>query len=158
MPVLVQDAKEEKLVVPKHPKNKEVGDKDVWVGPKILIDLADAEALKEGENTTFINWGNLMIKKINRYRYFIKLFWYILLNYSFRENGKIISVEAEPNLGNKDYKKTLKLTWLAETESASFTPTWCVYFDHIISKALLGKDEDFKQYVGHETRVLLCVK
>lgn len=53
---------------------------------------------------------------------------------------------------NKDYKKTLKLTWLAETPKAQFTPTYCVYFDHIISKPLLGKDEDFKQYVGHETR------
>lgn len=70
-----------------------------------------------------------------------------------RENGQITSVEAEPNLENKDYKKTLKLTWLADTESAPFTPTWCVYFDHIISKPLLGKDEDFKQFVNRNTRV-----
>lgn len=69
------------------------------------------------------------------------------------ENGKITTIEAETNLDNKDYKKTLKLTWLAETERASFTPTWCVYFDHIISKPLLGKDEDFKQYVNKDTRV-----
>ena len=70
-----------------------------------------------------------------------------------RENNVITSIEAEPNLENKDYKKTLKLTWLAVTEQSKFTPTWCVYFDHIISKPLLGKDEDFKQYIGHETRV-----
>lgn len=69
------------------------------------------------------------------------------------EKGRIVRVEAEPNLEDKNYKKTLKLTWLAVTEKAPFTPAWCVYFDHIISKPLLGKDEDFKQFVGHETRV-----
>ncbi|CAG9813214.1 unnamed protein product [Phaedon cochleariae] len=134
VPVLVEGAKQECLTVPKHPKNAEIGTKEVWVGPKILIDLVDAECLKEGENTTFINWGNLLIKKINR------------------QNGKIINVEAKTNLENKDYKKTLKLTWLADVESVPFTPAWCVYFDHIINKAVLGKDEDFKQYIGHETR------
>lgn len=82
--------------------------------------------------------------------------FYILLFFS--ESNKITSVEAEPNLENKDYKKTLKLTWLAEVEKAPFTPTWCVYFDHIMSKAVLGKDEDFKQYIGHETRVSIAVK
>ncbi|KAB0799789.1 hypothetical protein PPYR_07669 [Photinus pyralis] len=134
IPVLVKNAKEERLEVPKHPKNNDMGTKDVWVGPRVLIDAADAETLVEGENTTFINWGNLLIKKINR------------------ENNKIVSIEAEPNLSNKDYKKTLKITWLADNEKATFTPTFCIYFDHIISKSLLGKDEDFKQYIGHETK------
>ncbi|KAG5868157.1 hypothetical protein JTB14_017350 [Gonioctena quinquepunctata] len=134
VPVLVKGAKEECVKVPKHPKNAEVGEKEIWLAPKILIDGVDAECLKEGENTTFVNWGNLMIKKINR------------------KNGKVTNVEAEPNLENKDYKKTLKLTWLAEVEKVSFTPTYCVYFDHLLNKPVLGKDEDFKQYIGHETR------
>ncbi|KAK5648583.1 hypothetical protein RI129_003475 [Pyrocoelia pectoralis] len=134
IPVLVNNVQEQRLEVPKHPKNNVIGMKDVWVGPRVLIDAADAESLKEGENTTFINWGNLLIKKINR------------------ESNKITSIEAEPNLDNKDYKKTLKITWLADTEKATFTPTFCVYFDHIINKSLLGKDEDFKQYIGHETK------
>lgn len=68
-----------------------------------------------------------------------------------------MSVEAEPNLSNKDYKKTLKLTWLAETDRAPFVPCICVYFDHIISKSVLGKDEDFKNYIGHNTKVHICV-
>lgn len=134
VPVIIANVKEEKVEVPKHPKNAEVGLKDVWTGPKILIDRVDADALKENENTTFINWGNIMIKKINK------------------SGGKITSIEAATNLDNKDYKKTLKLTWLAETSKAEFTPTWFVYFDHLMNKPLLGKDEDFKQFVGHETR------
>lgn len=35
----------------------------------MLIDRMDAEVLKENENATFINWGNFLIKKINRYYY-----------------------------------------------------------------------------------------
>lgn len=64
VPVLLPGVKEEKLNVPKHPKNPDVGEKVVWVGPKVLIDLEDAKVLKENENTTFINWGNLKIKKV----------------------------------------------------------------------------------------------
>lgn len=64
VPVLLPGVKEECLIVPKHPKNPQVGEKAVWVGPRILIDQEDAKCLKEGENTTFINWGNLKIKKI----------------------------------------------------------------------------------------------
>lgn len=62
----VENAKEERLTVSKHPKNVEVGEKELWIGQKILIDAVDAETLKEGENATLINWGNLLIKKINR--------------------------------------------------------------------------------------------
>ncbi|XP_063220918.1 bifunctional glutamate/proline--tRNA ligase isoform X1 [Bacillus rossius redtenbacheri] len=134
VPVLVEGVTEEPQQVPRHPKSQEAGTKTVWVGPRVLIDYADAEVLVEGENTTFINWGNLLVKKINR------------------ENGKIISVEAKPNLSNKDYKKTTKLTWLAETESAPFVSCVCVFFDHIISKPVLGKDDDFKQFLGTNTR------
>lgn len=70
-----------------------------------------------------------------------------------RKGNKIESVEAEPNLDNKDFKKTLKITWLAETPKAEFTPTYCVYYDHIISKPVLAKDEDFKTYIPKSTRV-----
>lgn len=129
--------KAETIQVAAHPKNPEVGQKTVWIGPRILIDYEDAETLKEGENATFINWGNLMIKNIHR-----------------DAKKKITSIDAALNLDNKDFKKTVKLTWLYEGESMNdFPPTYCVYFDHIISKAVLGKDEDFKQYIGHDTRV-----
>uniref|UniRef100_A0A904A5I6 Bifunctional glutamate/proline--tRNA ligase n=1 Tax=Anopheles quadriannulatus TaxID=34691 RepID=A0A904A5I6_ANOQN len=118
-----------------HPKNADIGTKTVHYGPRVLIDLADAKELKEGENATFINWGNLLIRKVNR-----------------GADGVPVSVDATPNLDNKDYKKTLKLTWLCELPADQYTPTYCVYFEHIISKPVLGKDEDFKSYIGHQTR------
>lgn len=133
--VNVAGAKKESIQVPAHPKNTDVGLKTVWLGPRILIDAADADLLKEGEYTTFINWGNLMINKINR------------------SGGRIVSIDATPNLDNKDFKKTLKLTWLCDMEPEEFPPTVCVYFDHIISKGVLAKTEDFKDFIGQQTRV-----
>ncbi|ALC47809.1 Aats-glupro [Drosophila busckii] len=134
--VNVAGAKLEKIQVPVHPKDEKLGTKTVTIGPRIYIDYADAEALKEGENATFINWGNLLIKKVVK-----------------NASGVITSVDAALNLDNKDFKKTLKLTWLAvEDDASAYPPTYCVYFDNIISKAVLGKDEDFKQYIGHKTR------
>ncbi|EDV94976.1 bifunctional glutamate/proline--tRNA ligase [Drosophila grimshawi] len=134
--VNVAGAKLEKMQVPVHPKDEKLGTKTVTMGPRIFIDYVDAEALKEGENATFINWGNLLVKKVNK-----------------DASGTITSVDAALNLENKDFKKTLKLTWLAvEDDASAYPPTFCVYFDNIISKAVLGKDEDFKQYIGHKTR------
>lgn len=48
-------------------QNAEVGMKEVWYGPRVLVEGADAETFKEGEIVTFINWGNLIITKINKY-------------------------------------------------------------------------------------------
>lgn len=49
----------------------------------MLIDGADAETLAEGENATFINWGNVRIKKVNR------------------QNGKVVSVDGDANFDDK---------------------------------------------------------
>ncbi|KAH9496203.1 hypothetical protein Btru_010496 [Bulinus truncatus] len=133
--VNVSDAKLESKEVAKHPKNADVGNKVVWYGPKVLIDAADAEVITEGEIVTFINWGNLKIKKINR-----------------DATNKITSIDADLDLANVDYKKTQKITWLAETESAPFIPSVCLYYDHIISKPNLGKDEDFKAYINKNSK------
>lgn len=54
---------------------------------------------------------------------------------------------------NKDYKKTTKITWLAETAHALPVPAICVTYEHLITKPVLGKDEDFKQYVNKDSKV-----
>ena len=63
------------------------------------------------------------------------------------------SLEGELRLDDADYKNTQKLTWLAETSHAPFTPTVCVHFDHLISKGIIKPDEDFKDFVNKESKV-----
>ncbi|XP_026538330.1 bifunctional glutamate/proline--tRNA ligase isoform X2 [Notechis scutatus] len=133
--VNIPEAQEEMKEVAKHPKNAEVGLKPIWYSPKVLIDGADAETLTKGEMVTFINWGNIIITKIHK-----------------NPTGKITSMDAKLNLENKDYKKTTKITWLAETSSASLTPTICVNYEHLITKPVLGKEEDFKQYINRNSK------
>ncbi|XP_063159695.1 bifunctional glutamate/proline--tRNA ligase isoform X4 [Candoia aspera] len=133
--VNIPGAQEEMKEVAKHPKNAEVGLKPVWYSPKVLVEGADAETLTEGEMVTFINWGNIIITKIHK-------------NFT----GKITSIDAKLNLENKDYKKTTKITWLAETSCASLTPTICVNYEHLITKPVLGKEEDFKQYINRNSK------
>jgi len=53
----------------------------------------------------------------------------------------------------QDYKRTQKITWLAEVEPAALIPVICVQYDHLITKPVLGKDEDFKQYINNNSRV-----
>ncbi|XP_069464687.1 bifunctional glutamate/proline--tRNA ligase isoform X2 [Ambystoma mexicanum] len=133
--VNIPEAQEEMKEVAKHPKNSDVGTKPVWYGPRVLIEGADAETLSEGEMVTFINWGNINITKINR-----------------NSNGKMESIDAKLNLQNKDFKKTTKITWLAETSSALPIPTVCVNYDHLITKPVLGKEEDFKDYINRNSK------
>lgn len=136
VPVSVPEATEGKKEVAKHPKNAEVGMKDVWYGPRVLVEGADAETFSEGEVVTFINWGNLIITKINK-----------------AADGKVLSMEARLNLENTDYKKTTKITWLAETNAAPLLPTVCVNYQPIITKAVLGKDDDFKDYINKNSKL-----
>ncbi|KAI3377639.1 hypothetical protein L3Q82_008798 [Scortum barcoo] len=136
VPVSVPEATEEVKEVAKHPKNAEVGLKQVWYGPQVLVEGADAETFTEGEMVTFINWGNLTITKINK-----------------GADGKIVSMEARLNLDNKDYKKTTKITWLADTNSAPLLPTVCVNYQPLISKAVITKDDDFKDYINKNSKL-----
>ncbi|XP_040407084.1 bifunctional glutamate/proline--tRNA ligase isoform X6 [Cygnus olor] len=135
VPVNVPEAQEEVKEVAKHPKNADVGLKPVWYGSRVLIEGADAETLTEGEVVTFINWGNIIITKLNR-----------------NSSGKILSIDTKLNLENKDFKKTTKITWLADTPRAPLIPTVCVNYEHLITKPVLGKDEDFKQYINQNSK------
>ncbi|KAG0418197.1 hypothetical protein HPB47_005035 [Ixodes persulcatus] len=132
--------KEGKLEVAVHPKNTSLGTRDLVVAPQLLVDQSDARAMKAGENVTFIGLGNLKIKDVSR-----------------GADGKVTKIVADPNLDDKNYKNTLKVTWLAISPSAPLVPCTCVFFDHILSKQVLGKDDDFKDFVRKETRVAVSM-
>ena len=97
--------------------------------------------INDNDVVTFMDWGNVKILKVHK-----------------DKDGKVKEIDAELNLENKDYKKTLKVTWLAAPSSnVQYTPVKCCHFDHIISKAVLDKEEDFKQYCNHKTEFVFDV-
>ncbi|CAL7952238.1 unnamed protein product [Xylocopa violacea] len=140
--VHIDGVKEEWLTVQNHPKDPSKGTKQVFVSSQVYIEKDDADMLIEGQNATFINWGNILIKKIEK------------------ENGVTKQITAQLNLENKDYKNTLKITWLSvssdksnSVSKANLIPCYAVYFDHIISKPVLGKDDDYKDFIAKDTRM-----
>lgn len=135
VPVHVAGAEETQIVVPLHPKNPEVGEKVIYIGPNLVIERDDAEQLAEGDFATFINWGNMLVDKIDKV------------------DGKVSAVYVTPRLDNRDFKKTLKLTWLCNRAQIEFPLVCCVYFQHIISKPVLAKNEDFKDFINDQSRV-----
>lgn len=139
--VNVTNVKKGSLTVQNHPKDPIRGTKQVLVGPKLLIEREDAERLVEGQNATFINWGNLIILKVNR-----------------DQDKNITSVDARLNLEDKNYKDTLKITWLIEpeheSERSNLISCRAVYFDHLLHVPTLPKDSDFKLFVNTSTKVI----
>uniref|UniRef100_A0A8C7U884 Bifunctional glutamate/proline--tRNA ligase n=1 Tax=Oncorhynchus mykiss TaxID=8022 RepID=A0A8C7U884_ONCMY len=136
VPVVIPEATEEMKEAVKHPKNTEVGMKEVWYGPRVLVEGADAETFTKGEIVTFINWGNIIITQIHK-----------------DASGKVTSLDGKLNLENKDYKKTTKITWLAETPRAPLLPTVCVNYQHLITKPVIGKEDDFKEYINKQSKL-----
>ncbi|KAM7538664.1 hypothetical protein Aperf_G00000051104 [Anoplocephala perfoliata] len=124
-----------------HPKDAAIGEKTIVLAPVVLVERADAECFVEGDNVTFVNWGNLRIAKIHK------------------KGGKIDSVDAELNLEDTDYRKTHKVTWLADPSSvkcagsdlAKLTPLSCVTYSYLVSKPLIGKEENFMDFVNRDS-------
>lgn len=68
--------------------------------------------------------------------------------------GTVTMVKGRLNLEDKSYAGTVKLTWLPTVPT---TPTTVVHFDHLITKAILKPNDDFKDYVNKNTRVCCIV-
>lgn len=54
------------MSVPKHKKYPPAGEKQSVRSSRIWIDLADAQAVAEGEEVTLMDWGNAILKKITK--------------------------------------------------------------------------------------------
>jgi len=118
---------------PLHPKNPDVGTKEVGYFNNIIIELEDAKLLKEGETVTLMRWGNIKITKLEH-----------------DKDGKL-SIQATLDLEDKDFKKTKKLNWLP------FKEDWLlkvalVEFDHIITKSKIEKHDDVTQIINPKSK------
>ncbi|SGZ58913.1 CIC11C00000000688 [Sungouiella intermedia] len=117
---------------PKHKKNPDVGTKKVIFAKDVLVDQADAQTFAEGEEITFMDWGNVIIKKINK------------------EGDVVKSIDAELHLEG-DFRKTeKKVTWLANTSDK--VQVKLVDFDHLITKDKLEEGDNFEDFLTPETR------
>uniref|UniRef100_A0AC34GIB5 Glutamyl/glutaminyl-tRNA synthetase class Ib anti-codon binding domain-containing protein n=1 Tax=Panagrolaimus sp. ES5 TaxID=591445 RepID=A0AC34GIB5_9BILA len=111
--VNVNGAKPEMNKINLHPKDAAIGSRDVHFGPKVLLEQVDADLMNEDDCATFVNWGNLKLTKVGM------------------KDGHVVSINANLDLDNKYFKKTLKITWLVEP----CVEIQAVRYDPVISKA-----------------------
>lgn len=114
-----------------HPKRTDLPMLNVSIGPKILIEQFDAQQIKKGDKVTLMGWGNIMVQDVNK-----------------ASNGQVISIDGQLLLEDKDFKKTLKISWLKADTSvvAKF-----IYYEHLILKPCLDKGDDFKDFINKES-------
>ena len=48
-------------------QNVEVGEKEVWYSPRVLVEGGDAQTLYVGETVTLLNWGNLVVTAMDKW-------------------------------------------------------------------------------------------
>ncbi|EPY53432.1 glutamate-tRNA ligase [Schizosaccharomyces cryophilus OY26] len=116
----------------KHKKNPSLGNRNVVYSRDVLIEQADASALKKDEEVTLMDWGNAFVKEITR-----------------DESGKVTALKLELHLEG-DFKKTeKKVTWLADTHDKVLADL--VDFDYLITKDKLEEDDDYKEFLTPQT-------
>ncbi|XP_053212138.1 bifunctional glutamate/proline--tRNA ligase-like [Panonychus citri] len=118
------------IEMPAHPKRTDLPALKVSVGPKILIEQIDGQQMKEGDKVTLMGWGNVIVSKITK-----------------DATGKVISIDGKLVLGDKDFKKTLKIAWL---KGESHVRAKFIYYEHLLIKSCLGKDDDFKDFINKD--------
>ena len=112
------------LRVPLFPKDSSKGYKSKHVSPTLLLEPADAQLVKEGEEITLMRLGNAIVEKI------------VTLD------GELTELHGRLN-PDGDFRKTkLKVAWVAETEF--HIPVKLFEFDHLITKKKLedGKNQN----------------
>ncbi|KAK6460962.1 tRNA synthetases class I, catalytic domain-containing protein [Scheffersomyces coipomensis] len=116
---------------PKHKKNPDVGLKPVVYANQVLIDQADAIAIEDNEEITFMDWGNVIVQKI------------------VKEGDIVKSIDAKLHLDGDFRKTSKKLTWLADTKDK--VEVDLVDFDHLITKDKLEEGDNFEDFLTPET-------
>ncbi|CAF1354196.1 unnamed protein product [Adineta steineri] len=119
----------------KHPKDASIGMKNVYYGSTVFIEKDDAVLINDGQIITLMNWGNVKINRVQK-----------------KDSGEIELIEGETQLDNKDFKNTLKITWLAETSQAPLTPVNCIHFENIMTKAKLDEGDTFENFVNYASK------
>lgn len=115
-----------------HPQKPELGVRPMRRGRCVLLDQCDAALLKEDEEVTLLRWGNVRVTRIER------------------DAGVVVHVRATYLPDATNFSKTKKLSWL--TQSDDNVTASLVEFDHLLSKAKIEEDEDFKNFVNPVTK------
>jgi glutamyl-tRNA synthetase len=102
-------------IIQRHKKHEGAGEKATTYTNRIWIDHADAELISVNEEITLMDWGNAIVKEIEK-----------------DQNGNVTRLSGVLHLEGSVKTTKLKLTWLPDTsELVNLT---LVDFDYLITK------------------------
>jgi len=107
-----------------HPKDKSVGEMSLYTYKRILIEHSDALEMKVGDTVTAIRWGNMKVVAVDRVQDVVK------------------SVKFRLDIANKNFKKTQKISWVADVEDLVKIDR--IEFDHLITKPKIEEGDVFE--------------
>lgn len=120
---------------PKHPKNKEVGTKQVTFANELIMDQADAKSFKDGEEITLMAWGNGFVRNIDSSAEVIPTF------------------EIDLNLAGDVKSTEKKVTWLA-SKGQNLVPAELWDFDYLITKDVLQEEDNMEDFLNPITETM----
>ncbi|KAG0454808.1 hypothetical protein HPP92_024100 [Vanilla planifolia] len=123
-------------ILPRHKKFEGAGNKATTYTSRIWLDYADALSMLEGEEVTLMDWGNAIVKEIQK------------------ENGVITHLIGVLHPEGSVKTTKLKLTWLPEIEE--LVNLSLVEFDYLIKKKKLEEGEDFLDNLNPCTRRVIA--
>ena len=113
---------------PAHPKNPEVGTKDVVYSPNLWVEAEDAARCSPGEEVTLLQWGNAIIDEVNT------------------DADGNVSLVGHLHLEGDVKSTAIKMTWLT-AEPGYSTKARLVEYDHIITKRSLEKADNVADFI-----------
>ncbi|GKT35325.1 Glutaminyl-tRNA synthetase [Aduncisulcus paluster] len=121
-----------------HKKVPTLGTRKCFYDHHLFVAHADALLFKEGEKLTLKNWGNVVVKKIDK-----------------SSDGSIV-IDVEDMPSDTNFRDTLKYTWLAAGDSAgkyAYVHGVLRYFSPLVSKRELKPEdmEEIDKYINTDT-------
>lgn len=101
-------------------------------GRDLLIEKADADSIVVGQRVTLMKWGNATITER-------------------KEAGDSFELVATMDEADKDFKKTVKLTWICN-DPATTIELKMVEYDHLINKLKIEEDDDNEQIFNRNSK------
>ncbi|KAF3454755.1 hypothetical protein FNV43_RR05203 [Rhamnella rubrinervis] len=121
-------------IIPRHKKFEGAGEKATTYTGRIWIDYADAQSISVDEEVTLMDWGNAIVKGIEK-----------------DQDGNVTQLTGVLHLEGSVKTTKLKLTWLPETNE--LINLSLVEFDYLITKKKLEEGEDFLDVLNPHTKM-----
>lgn len=118
---------------PLHRKVPEMGTKLYYKSDVIFLDAEDVALLKEGEEVTLMDWGNVFVKNIRS-----------------STGGLPTDADIVLNLDGDVKKTKFKLTWVPENENAPVVTL--AEYDHLLTKKKPDPDEQLDGLIAPVTK------